>query len=88
MPGQFGRVGAILVIGLVTQVGRDLALNRGYNKVDIIVLHGRLFTGAHGFSGELAHVQVAPEGPACICGNRGCLITQPAVRRWPGRSTP
>lgn len=52
------------------------------------VFHGRLFTGAHGFSGELAHVQVAPEGPACICGNRGCLITQPAVRRWPGRSTP
>jgi predicted NBD/HSP70 family sugar kinase len=43
------------------------------------VFDGRLFTGAHGFSGELAHVQVTPEGPVCICGNRGCLITQPAV---------
>jgi predicted NBD/HSP70 family sugar kinase len=51
------------------------------------VFGGRLFTGAHGFSGELAHVQVAPEGPMCLCGNRGCLITQPAVRRLPGRST-
>ncbi len=44
------------------------------------VFDGRLFTGAHGFSGELAHVQVNPQGPACPCGNRGCLITQTAVR--------
>jgi predicted NBD/HSP70 family sugar kinase len=44
------------------------------------VFGGRLFTGAHGFSGELAHVQVNPEGPACVCGNHGCLITQTAVR--------
>ena len=43
------------------------------------VFDGRLFTGAHGFSGELAHVQVTPQGPVCVCGNRGCLITQPAV---------
>jgi predicted NBD/HSP70 family sugar kinase len=52
------------------------------------VFNGRLFTGAHGFSGELAHVQVAPDGPLCHCGNRGCLITQPAARCKPGRSTP
>ena len=39
------------------------------------VFDGRLFTGAHGFSGELAHVQVTPDGPPCPCGNRGCLIT-------------
>jgi predicted NBD/HSP70 family sugar kinase len=44
------------------------------------VFDGRLFTGAHGFSGELAHVQVTPDGPVCVCGNRGCLITQTAVR--------
>jgi ROK family len=49
------------------------------------VFDGRLFTGAHGFSGELAHVQVTPNGPICVCGNRGCLITQPAVRCVPGR---
>jgi predicted NBD/HSP70 family sugar kinase len=39
------------------------------------VFDGRLFTGAHGFSGELAHVQLTPDGPPCPCGNRGCLIT-------------
>ena len=49
------------------------------------VFDGRLFTGAHGFSGELAHVQVAPDGPVCVCGSRGCLITQTAVRGLRGR---
>ncbi len=49
------------------------------------VFDGRLFTGAHGYSGELAHVQVNPEGPACPCGNRGCLITQTAVRALRGQ---
>ena len=32
------------------------------------VFDGRLFTGAHGFSGELAHVQVTPEGPGASAG--------------------
>jgi len=44
------------------------------------VFDGRLLTGAHGFLGELAHVQVDPEGPACPCGSRGCVITQSAAR--------
>jgi predicted NBD/HSP70 family sugar kinase len=45
------------------------------------VLDGRIVSGAHGFTGELAHVQVTPDGPRCFCGNRGCLITEDAVRR-------
>lgn len=45
------------------------------------VIDGRLLTGAHGFSGELAHVQVTPDGAPCFCGNHGCLITESAVRR-------
>jgi predicted NBD/HSP70 family sugar kinase len=52
------------------------------------IFDGRLFTGAHGFSGELAHVQVAPDGPPCVCGNRGCLITQMAVRGLRCRPAP
>jgi len=43
------------------------------------VLEGRLFTGAHGFAGELAHVQITPDGYPCICGSRGCLGTEPSV---------
>jgi predicted NBD/HSP70 family sugar kinase len=45
------------------------------------VFGGRLFTGAHGFSGELAHVQVTPDGYPCVCGNRGCLVTESPLRR-------
>ncbi|ETK34654.1 ROK family transcriptional regulator [Microbispora sp. ATCC PTA-5024] len=38
-----------------------------------LVVRGRLFRGAHGFAGELGHVVVAPDGPLCRCGGRGCL---------------
>jgi predicted NBD/HSP70 family sugar kinase len=38
-----------------------------------VVLDGRLFRGARGFSGELGHLTVAPDGPECRCGARGCL---------------
>ncbi|MFE5330293.1 ROK family protein [Embleya sp. NPDC056575] len=38
-----------------------------------IVVGGALFRGTHGAAGELGHVVVAPGGPACRCGGRGCL---------------
>jgi glucokinase len=37
-----------------------------------IVFDGRLYRGAHGFAAEVGHVVVAPGGPPCGCGNRGC----------------
>jgi predicted NBD/HSP70 family sugar kinase len=38
-----------------------------------IVLGGEPFRGAGGRAGELGHVVVDPDGPACSCGGRGCL---------------
>lgn len=38
-----------------------------------IVLGGELFRGAGGRAGELGHVVVDPDGPACSCGGHGCL---------------
>lgn len=38
-----------------------------------IVLDGRLYRGRHGWSGEIGHVAVRPDGPACRCGAGGCL---------------
>ncbi|GHE61473.1 hypothetical protein GCM10014715_13600 [Streptomyces spiralis] len=38
-----------------------------------VVVDGRLLRGTRGFAGELGHVPVEPEGPACACGGRGCL---------------
>jgi glucokinase-like ROK family protein len=38
-----------------------------------IVHSSQLYVGANSSAGELGHVTVLPEGPACPCGNRGCL---------------
>jgi predicted NBD/HSP70 family sugar kinase len=39
-----------------------------------LIINGWLHRGASGFAGELAHIQVDPDGPLCACGGRGCLI--------------
>ncbi|MEV7499161.1 ROK family transcriptional regulator [Streptomyces sp. NPDC093018] len=52
-----------------------------------IVVDGRLLRGTRGFAGELGHVPVRPDGPACACGGRGCLeqyAGQEAVLRAAG----
>lgn len=38
-----------------------------------LVVDGTLLRGTRGFAGELGHVPVHPDGPACGCGGRGCL---------------
>jgi predicted NBD/HSP70 family sugar kinase len=38
-----------------------------------VVLDGQLHRGSRGFGGELGHLTVAQDGPACRCGARGCL---------------
>ncbi|WP_029069061.1 ROK family protein [Jonesia quinghaiensis] len=38
-----------------------------------IILDHTLFLGRRGWSGELGHVTIDPEGPPCSCGSQGCL---------------
>jgi predicted NBD/HSP70 family sugar kinase len=38
-----------------------------------VIIDGRLLRGARGFTGEVGHVQLDPNGPECGCGRRGCL---------------
>ncbi|MFC4005841.1 ROK family protein [Nonomuraea purpurea] len=45
-----------------------------------IVLHGRLMRGSRGWSGELGHVTVYPDGRPCPCGSCGCLQTYVSLR--------
>jgi glucokinase len=56
--------------------GRDandmLMVTVGTGIGGAIVSGGRLFRGAHGFSGEIGHIIVEPGGPLCGCGNLGC----------------
>jgi predicted NBD/HSP70 family sugar kinase len=38
-----------------------------------IIIGGELFEGVRGFSGEIGHLAVDPNGPRCSCGAQGCL---------------
>jgi predicted NBD/HSP70 family sugar kinase len=38
-----------------------------------LVVNGSLFRGSGGFAGELGHVVVEQDGPACGCGGQGCV---------------
>lgn len=38
-----------------------------------LVVEGRVVEGATGLAGEVGHLVVAPDGPPCACGGRGCL---------------
>lgn len=46
----------------------------------VLVLNGRAHTGAHHRAGEIGHVVVAPDGPPCGCGARGCVETLASAR--------
>ena len=52
-----------------------------------LVIAGRPHSGANGEAGELGHILIDPRGPACGCGQRGCLETYasaPALIRRTG----
>lgn len=38
-----------------------------------IFIDGRLLQGSRWSAGEVGHMVMDPQGPACTCGNRGCL---------------
>lgn len=57
-----------------------------------LILHNRLYAGAHGIAGEVGHIVVQRGGPHCDCGNYGCVeaissgtgIARAALRMAPG----
>ena len=59
-------------------LGQDAPLDFLHVSAEIgigaaVVVAGGLLRGTRGFAGELGHVPVRPDGPACPCGGRGCL---------------
>jgi glucokinase len=40
-----------------------------------VVIDGRLHRGTRGLAGEIGHIVLEPDGPACSCGLRGCFET-------------
>jgi glucokinase len=77
---------AELAYGAGRPFGSFLLVTVGTGIGGGLVLGGRVWRGARGFAGEIGHVSIDPEGPACPCGSRGCLeqyASGPAiVRAW------
>jgi predicted NBD/HSP70 family sugar kinase len=53
---------------LLVAIGQGIGLG--------MVLDGAPYRGAAGAAGEFGHLPILPDGPLCVCGNRGCLETQ------------
>lgn len=73
--GHDVRLGALAEARRGAGVGADsvyfMAIGTGIASG--LVDHGRVENGASGQAGEVGHLVVRPGGPACNCGNRGCL---------------
>jgi glucokinase len=59
--------------GAAADVNDMVLLTIGTGVGGALVLGGQLYRGSHGFSGELGHVRLVPDGQLCGCGLRGCL---------------
>lgn len=38
-----------------------------------IVIDGKIYRGADSYAGEIGHLNILPDGPACLCGSNGCF---------------
>ena len=39
----------------------------------MVLEDGSVYRGADSWAGEIGHITIRPDGPACLCGARGCL---------------
>lgn len=73
--GNEARLAALAELGAGDRGASFLYLSGDVGVGAAIVRDGELFSGEHGWSGELGHVAVDPAGPLCRCGATGCLET-------------
>lgn len=59
--------------GTVPRVFAYLSMGAGIGGG--LVVDGAVQTGGHGMAGEFGHIPVHFDGPACKCGDHGCLVT-------------
>ena len=52
-----------------------------------LMIGGEIYRGATGVAGEIGHIAIDPNGPKCVCGNRGCLATFVGTRHLVERAT-
>lgn len=62
--------------GLAQKIENAITVNMDWNGVGFgLLVNGQVVLGESGFAGELAHIQVRPNGELCYCGKVGCLDT-------------
>lgn len=62
--------------GLAQNIEHAITVNMDWNGVGFgLLVNGQVVLGESGFAGELAHIQVRPQGELCYCGKVGCLDT-------------
>lgn len=58
--------------GAARGVGDFVMVTLGTGIGGGVVANSQLVRGANGFTGEIGHMVVDPNGPQCVCGRRGC----------------
>ena len=53
-----------------------LFINAGWGIGMVIIIDGKIHSGAGGYSGEFGHTNVFDNGKMCHCGKKGCLETE------------
>jgi glucokinase len=61
------------LVGAARGASNVVMLTLGTGLGGGIVLGGEIYRGSHGSAGEIGHMAVSLEGPACPCGSTGCI---------------
>ncbi len=61
--------------GHLRKLESAVVISHGSGIGSAAVIYGRIWRGAHGGAGEIAHCTIVPAGTPCRCGKRGCLDT-------------
>ncbi|EMF0804042.1 TPA: ROK family transcriptional regulator [Klebsiella aerogenes] len=61
--------------GHLRKLESAVVISHGSGIGSATVIYNRIWRGAHGGAGEIAHCTIVPAGTPCRCGKRGCLDT-------------
>ncbi|QQA41412.1 ROK family transcriptional regulator [Pelagovum pacificum] len=77
---------AQFLFGAARHSGTSAVLAVGEGVAAASIVEGGVRRGAYGAAGKIGHIRIAPDGPLCECGRRGCLQSLHAeggmVERW------
>ncbi len=69
-----------VAFGAARGYSNALMLTLGTGVGGAVLAQGQILRGARGVAGHFGHLTMDPDGPLCLCGNRGCLETYFSAR--------